>query len=121
MKRKGRVSIDKHSHVLEMQRNGYGVRAISKSLHMCKRTVRKYLLLPSESIAGTAVNQLNSVSIEGMPAEQSLRERIFEASRESPQWFRELDLEHLVTELSKGVSYKTLYNEVNITAKYWSF
>jgi hypothetical protein len=123
MKRRGRVSMEKHSHVLEMQRNGFGVRAISKSLRMCKKTVRKYLLLPVSGGSSDCGKPKNFPNLEPKePCSLSFRERVSVASQNSPEWLRELDLEHLVSELSKGVSYKTLYREMNVTAcKYWSF
>ena len=116
MARKDRVSMDRHAQIIELQTRGYSLRRIAKSLHMCKKSVRKYTDRPLQRPASLAASQ--------DPAKPESRPLVDGNTiiLQFPNWIQELDWQTLVNEKSKGVPIKVLYEEVEKKGiKYWTF
>jgi transposase len=116
MARKDRISMDRHAQILELYQRGYSIRRIAQTLHMCKKSVRKYIDRPLLKVAVS--EDLNSPTDSENPQTSDQSSVILQF----PNWLQELDWQTLLSEKSKGVPIKVLYEEVvNKGVKYWTF
>ena len=91
-----------------MSQQGRSIRTIARCLKMSRKTVRKYLELevPVKSSVLKEENQNENVKIE---------------KDDLPFWAHEIDINYVLTELRKGITYKTLHGELNPQVGYFGF
>ena len=108
MKRKGKVSMERAEQIRIMSQQGRSIRTIARCLKMSRKTVRKYLELevPVKSSVLKEENQNENVKIE---------------KDDLPFWAHEIDINYVLTELRKGITYKTLHGELNPQVGYFGF
>jgi transposase len=108
MKRKGKVSMEKTEQIRIMSQQGRSIRTIARCLKMSRKTVRKYLEteIPPKEITKNPDNQNESLKI--------LKEDL-------PFWAQELDIEYVLGELRKGITYKNLHSELSPNVGYFGF
>nr|WP_281349637.1 IS21 family transposase [Fluviispira multicolorata] len=86
------------------------IRTISRCLHMSRKTVKKYIQDNSDKI-------IIDEKIQTQPL--SLNDTVI--SDVIPIWAQEVDIEYVLKELAKGISYKVLYEETNPAIGYFGF
>jgi hypothetical protein len=77
---------------------------------MSRKTVKKYLQENSSKI-----NLNEKIQDHTFPLKDKL------IPENIPIWAQEIDTEHILKELGKGISYKILYEEIKPTIGYYSF
>jgi len=108
MKRRGKVSMERAEQIRIMSQQGRSIRTIARCLKMSRKTIRKYLEQdnPINSRVLTEENQSENVKID---------------KDDLPFWAKEIDLNYVLAELRKGITYKTLHSELNPQVGYFGF
>ncbi len=97
-----------------MFKQGRSIRTISRCLKMSRKTVRKYLEKSVE----------NSADIENVlpvPSEQKEASITKLNVDELPFWVQGIDINYVIDELRKGISFKILHQELNPEIGYYGF
>ncbi|WP_338635664.1 IS21 family transposase [Spirobacillus cienkowskii] len=110
MRRKGRVSMEKLGQILQMREKRRSIRTIARCLHMSRKTVKKYL---QENLHKECLNK--NIQYQTHSPNDKLN------PDDIPNWAQEIDIELVLKELGKGISYKVLYEELKPTISYFSF
>jgi transposase len=110
MKRKGKVSMEKAEQIRIMFKQGRSIRTIARCLKMSRKTVRKML-------QNKVVDQCKMGSEKDETKEPEL-----EINKEGlPFWANDLDIDYILKELKKGITYKILHEELNPQVGYFGF
>ena len=110
MKRKGKVSMEKAEQIKIMFEQKRSIRTIARCLGMSRKTVRKYLdaqAKVSEKIPLTK--------------EQSEDWKLEIDKEDLPFWVKGIDIDYVLTELRKGITYKILHEELKPQTGYFGF
>lgn len=110
MKRKGKVSMEKAEQIKIMSEHGRSIRTISRCLKMSRKTVRKYLGTHGEVQDKTPI-----------VTEQVEIPKLKIDDEELPFWTQGIDIDYVLTELRKGITYKILHSELKPEIGYYSF
>lgn len=102
--------MEKLEQILHMWEQKRSIRTIAKCLHMSRKTVKKYLQENSGKININAKIQDQTSLLKDKPIPEDI-----------PIWAQEIDIELILRELGKGISYKVLYEEIKPTVGYFSF
>jgi len=121
MKRKERTSMDRQLQIIELHKRKYSIRRIAKSLKMCKKTIGKYVKKYEEEkfLQNEFKNKKEQKELY-LPGKKKIDPN--EILSRYPEWVQSLNIDELFMDIKKGVTYKTLFKEINPSeVKYWTF
>ena len=110
MKRKGKVSMEKAEQINVMFKQGRSIRTIARCLSMSRKTVRKYL-----DIQDQVQDKIPIIK------EKNEKFNLEIDKNDLPFWVHGIDINYVITELRKGITYKILHEELNPEIGYYGF
>ncbi len=104
---------------------GYSIRAIAKALKMSRKTVRKFMDKPKQDPSLVAVEVIDSTKSGCLEIDKTHEVEPSNSNEAQaillPKWLSLSDFEWVVAERKKGITFKTLHDELKPSVTYWTF